>query len=349
MPDSVMQIVRKTGQMPTNAGAATNEGDDSPPAFFFVLNPLDFEGGLPIDFGNHCTVRRAASWEMIYIRTMLQSVHNPYFEPKTSYEAESVENRLPDGSVSHSFVPIAESKWRYTVVSVDGTERQRFLDLEWCCNLLSPAFEIGFMAMPHQLKGKGWGHLYGHNPAKLFSYWDSGVRFTEKPQVMPRSEIVALGEYWEAAGRLAPESFVKKALHSLDEIRLLPDASEPTVLALFGIIESLTTHIPEPKDTLDSIRRQLRNKMKLLRKRFARPIEAAAYFDSSLAGDSEKLWNKLYDYRSKLAHGATPDFSRDFKGLKQRRNVALFLKEIVRLLVIVGLKEEDFLSDLRDC
>jgi hypothetical protein len=343
-----MMAVRRTGSLPDGSALATHVNTTCPPTFLFVLNPLDFESGLPFDFAPQCTIRRAADWELVSIRETLGWLRFPNHSPPTSYEANCMEVKTPTGA-TYSFEPLPKEKWRYTVVSVDGGYDDKVRLLEWCGSLLSPALEIGFTGTPIQFDNRNWVYGCCHNPTKLFAFWESRARFGESAKLMPNAELVALGNYWAAVQQLAPDSFVRKALESFDQTRLLPDFSAAVALALFGIVESLVTHIPEPKDTLDSLRRQLRTKMKLLRKRFVRPIDLNVYFDTCIIADEEKLWNKLYDYRSRLAHGGSTDFAKDFRALTNCGQVVLFLRETVRLLLVIGLHEEVFLSDLRDC
>ncbi len=92
--------------------------------------------------------------------------------------------------------------------------------------------------------------------------------------------------------------------------------------------------------------------MKLLRKRFSKPLELdpLAFFGIAKTQDEPYAWGILYSYRSKIAHGSSVDFNDSkIKQLKDKPSICKFLRETVAQLLILGLKDEEFISDLRDC
>lgn len=300
------------------------------PSFAFVISPRDFEQ-LPFEIADGHVLRRATDAEIVRIKSALKWVLGAPLMPYVNYEHDSIRGRLP------------REQWRYTVVSQrpdDDISR-----LEQCANLLSPSLDLG----PRFLSSDIGEALVQHG-GRIFAFFTSPERVRAKTLLIPSTQLCALRSYFAwAKDRLSADSFVLKGLEAFDEIRVLPSASDAIVLAQFGIIESLVTHVPEPKDTLDSVRRQLRGKLKLLSKRFVERVDPSRFFDTSLLPSDEKLWNKLYDCRSRIAHGGTPDFQKEFKALAGYAQVDSFLREVCRLLLIQGISDESFLSDLRDC
>ncbi|GAB5558470.1 MAG: hypothetical protein SynsKO_01170 [Synoicihabitans sp.] len=194
-----------------------------------------------------------------------------------------------------------------------------------------------------------WAHAPSWNSKQLFSYWDSNNVFRFQVGHITDDSIKTLNECIEAAELKSDTSLIIQALNDYGRIGMLPEYTDAANLAYFSCLEKLLTHKPEPKDTIDSIRRQLRTKLKLLRKRFARTIEFENYIDSSTLTTDSKIWNKLYDYRSTIAHGGTVDFAKEFKALRGVENITQLLKETLRLTIIEGLLNEEFLLDLKDC
>ena len=86
--------------------------------------------------------------------------------------------------------------------------------------------------------------------------------------------------------------------------------------------------------------------MNLLSKRFERPLDYKSFFGID---SSDKVWGKLYDYRSHLAHGDEPDFGKRFKILQKSANAIKFLKEASKLLIKLALAEPQLISDLKQC
>jgi len=161
------------------------------------------------------------------------------------------------------------------------------------------------------------------------------------------SQIARIGEHY-ARIKALPEgaSFVAHALKNFYAMRAIPSRSDIRVIGYFAIIESLVTHAPRSAETLDSINHQVVNKLILLGKRFERQIPFDQYF---LDAPPEKLWQLLYSYRSAVAHGGTPDFRRKLLLLKSQEPVVQFLKEVIKELLIFGMKEYAFLADLKNC
>jgi hypothetical protein len=139
---------------------------------------------------------------------------------------------------------------------------------------------------------------------------------------------------------------IRKALNNFSQLKSLPRQSQLVTLGYFSIIEALVTHKPRLNESLDSLNHQVSTKMVLLSKRFQRHLDYDFHFGQI---EKEKVWKQLYGYRSALAHGIHADFDSEFKNLKDLKNVLGFLKETVKLTLLLALKEPEFLADLKKC
>ena len=125
-----------------------------------------------------------------------------------------------------------------------------------------------------------------------------------------------------------------------------PTADRLTILGYFTVVESLLTHRPDPKDPTDSITRQIRSKVRLLGNRMVPKLDYGAFKEK----DNGNVWSSLYEYRSVLAHGGTPDFSRGkLKQLPSEQAVISFLQMACRRLLRHALLEPLLCADLKDC
>jgi hypothetical protein len=98
------------------------------------------------------------------------------------------------------------------------------------------------------------------------------------------------------------------------------------------------------KDAGDSITHQMKGKIPLLSKRFRRPLDYSPFGNIS----EDKVWSRLYSYRSCLAHGGVADFKRgDLTLLKSQGHAIAFLRQAVRSLVRHSFKEPQLLRDLK--
>jgi hypothetical protein len=133
---------------------------------------------------------------------------------------------------------------------------------------------------------------------------------------------------------------VRIAVQNFSSLRDISNGSDLVIVGLFAIIESLITHAPRSSESLDSINHQITNKIILLRKRFSRDVLPKAYF---MDATEDKIWKKLYSYRSAVAHGTPVNFDGDHQILKDRITVIKFLQDNIKELIILGLKEPEFL------
>ncbi len=63
----------------------------------------------------------------------------------------------------------------------------------------------------------------------------------------------------------------------------------------------------------------------------------------------QKIWQKLYSYRSCLAHGKIPNFNKEFQILVDNRSILTFLKENIKELFKIALNDPEFVTDLKKC
>ena len=57
----------------------------------------------------------------------------------------------------------------------------------------------------------------------------------------------------------------------------------------------------------------------------------------------------MYLYRSNVAHGGTPDFSKELRLLVNHESALQLVKETVKAVIRQALNEPQLLLDLKDC
>jgi len=107
----------------------------------------------------------------------------------------------------------------------------------------------------------------------------------------------------------------------------------------------LLTHQPKKTDTIDSITRQVKQKVLLLDNRWEPRIDYSAFAECK----PDKIWSKMYDYRSCLAHGANPDFKKDLHQLGDPDRPLKLLKQTVKSVLRQAVIEPQLILDLRNC
>lgn len=123
--------------------------------------------------------------------------------------------------------------------------------------------------------------------------------------------------------------------HRINHLRLLGH---------FGLIEALITH--EPGASGQRLSHQVRTKMTLLMRRFHRELPPRNFFalDDPLAA-----WTMLYRVRSCYAHGGTADFSTTFKQIQSVPKAFRFVRESLKRLIVLALDEPQLIFDLKNC
>jgi hypothetical protein len=127
-----------------------------------------------------------------------------------------------------------------------------------------------------------------------------------------------------------------------DTDRLRPDSVLLT-LSYFSILESLITN---GRIDMESITHQLKNKLKLILRRVANPPDGSLIFGGITY---DKLWSKLYGFRSDIAHGNVYEFPKDYPMLKSIGLVNDYLDTVLAAVIRLAIDEPELVEDLRLC
>ncbi|MFT4758349.1 MAG: hypothetical protein ACI9XO_001759 [Paraglaciecola sp.] len=131
-------------------------------------------------------------------------------------------------------------------------------------------------------------------------------------------------------------------MESFNEINKLHNSSDFKLLSYFSVLESLLTH--KPKDSGDSITRQIKSKIPLINNRLSSPIDLKLFFDQ---GNEDTIITKLYGLRSSIAHGER--ITKVEPILKSKLNVLVFMEHIVKEFICQALLEPQLFTDLKRC
>lgn len=314
-------------------------------SFVFVLNNIDVHGELPVEVApghyfkkaNNQQIGHFKKWIILYLQPVWISL--PY-----EIEIKKVPSDKP-GSFTYQQSDLPENMHRYWVIEFEGTNSE-IHDIDSAASLLRHDFELGFIFISKN-KSRPWGGgTIQHGPS-LFNFFNTSG-FNRQPAVsITNMELHEIRENYELIKKISPEyPHISRALRKLWTLRSLPRPSELVIIGLFSIIESLVTHPPKLTESADSITHQIKTKIPLLRKRFQRELNYDQYFNPA---SEETFWSRLYRYRSCIVHGEEPNFQNDLQILKGRDNILEFLKETVKLLLLLSLKEPVLVTDLKKC
>ena len=120
-------------------------------------------------------------------------------------------------------------------------------------------------------------------------------------------------------------------------MEIIPQESPFRIVSIFSIIELLIT--TNPKNVGEqSISRQLSNKIGFLYNNFFQNFSIDEYFKGSDSNSIYTIIDKLYSYRSDIAHGNIPKLEKELIIIQQNmENVLPFLNELlINLFCILG-------------
>jgi hypothetical protein len=275
-------------------------------------------------------LRRATFEETRDLKSLLETLMQ---FPKTFWW----EYQLP---LQGTLVHMPEAEWRYFVIEFSGTNHV-LCELDEAFTLARVGLELGFTLLRSQAGGPfdGWtmnqGKLFHHLESRPLPFVD--VSGSEVEQIRHLHE-----RYVNHNNNLIDVKRLTRELMSMDT---LPRTSPLRFLGYFATLESALTHNPKKTDTIDSITRQVKKKIALLDNRWSPRIDYRALsFEKP-----DKIWPTMYEYRSCLAHGGTPDFSRDLSLLKDHKTAFDIRQQTVKATIRQALQEPQLIADLKDC
>ena len=326
--------------------------EDEGECFFFVLNPLTISGTVPFELIPGCFLQKPNRDQLRLIQERLDGFRIPGGWPKSvhlGYNSHWVPlpNAKPGSGAGQLEMIASETDWKYWVVRYVGKlphkrdENSIIGKLRCAADLIANDLDIGF------------GFLYAPPPYGPMFFLTDNATFTyvtehqlqnDPIEISPADlgQIATNFSLVQAAEKQNPKIY--KLAQQFASLKSMPRNSDMQVLGCFSILEALFTHKPKMNEA-DSLTHQIRTKMPMLSARFfERKVDYNGRFGNT---PPETIWKAFYDYRSKLAHGDQPEIKADFQQLKDFPTAVGFLKEAVKLSLLLGLKDPDLLEYLK--
>lgn len=309
-------------------------------SFCFILTPLEVEGDLPFEVIPGHFIQRADAEQIGLIKQKLTPYFEPFFSPQ--YEFDWVPQA--DGGSGVTKRQLKQELWRYWVITFPGSN-QEFGKLNMAASLLREQIELGFA---FQFFDEPIGATSFTWSADFLSSFFRSIEARQND--VSNISTACLKEMSENHAALkAAESAhprIYRAVHQFHYLKSLPRQSSMLIVGYFSIIEALIAHKPRLQESLDSINHQLQSKLILLSKKFQRRVDYSAHFGKL---NEERIWKRLYAYRSAIAHDPLVEVDTEFKELGGQTKIRSFLSEVVKLLLLFGLEDPEFLADLKNC
>jgi hypothetical protein len=304
----------------------------------FVLNISEIEAGTDVSLADRHQLRKASEEEVAAIKDVLTN-----HAAETDWGLWQNGEQVVEGDAT-TYKSLPQEEWRYFVIAFDGSN-STVVEVERALSIAAFEIKIAFTILPQIFPGRKTPILI-YSPPRLFS---QVRRMASK--TLPAIKVTAKGTnairqlreqlQTNSDRGLNLEGFIQRIL----EMDALPHESPLLFLGYFAVLESLLTHKVKETDTIDSITRQIKQKVILLDNRWEPSIDYGPFHGTK----PDRIWSTMYSYRSDLAHGGTPDFAKDLKVLGDHHRALSLLKQTVKSVLRHALIEPQLILDLRNC
>jgi len=318
--------------------------------FIHILSNIqisDYHKGIELVKNN--IFRKATPKEILLIKNELKKIPILHGiednDRKFIYEYESGKVKT-DEYTTYEKINLNEDDFKYWIIEFDNNHQVQFLEL--AINLINNSFELGFTFIYSDTNQEKVSIMYSDYIINKYKNMECNY-YNYKTTAVDIDEIISIQKiYKRLMENSEKELFIKYSIDNFNSLKYIDDNSNLLFVGYFSIIESLVTHSPRLKESLDSISHQIVNKLNLLQKFFLRQVDYNKYFNSL---GQDKVWSKLYSYRSDIAHGNPISFEKEakYKALKSKKNIKLFLEEIIKNLILVAINNPELLCDLKKC
>ncbi|MBL9125189.1 MAG: hypothetical protein JNG90_16250 [Planctomycetaceae bacterium] len=307
--------------------------------FIHAVNVGHLDGSSSYSFADGVLLRRASAREIQTLQRLLKATldQSAIFPPRNPYQTATKTLRTNESTLTFETRKLPRREWRYHVIEFSGNNciAHDFADAS---TLTRHRIRLGSMVMRTDAgSALGWSSNDLRFLNELKDDDDAILALTLQDVADIRDVYDKLRKYDNASINL------RDAITKYQHLDLIPFGSPMRFLGYMAIVESLITHRPDPSDPYSSLTRQVRQKMLLLDRRARIEIPYGRFGKAP----REQIWNRLYEYRSTVAHGAVMKFGGKFECLKDAETVTKFLERVVVAVMRLALDETQLVADLK--
>lgn len=313
--------------------------------FSFIGLPIEYSTKLPFNLSENLKINKPSKKQLKLIKSYLDELGSQS-SFKRPFENKNVVEEKDDVAWQNErfidLIPLKKKDWLYSVVEFKSEPRgfenpsQEIIDLR-IAGLISEKKFVILRSFLTELKF-GWG-----NNIESYDHLEQ-IFLEDKEYRWDKSDLLKLKKTYSEVENIRDNH--PDIYHSLKLYLSIPKIvgyNELICLGLFSIIESVLTH--NPKTGADSISHQIKTKVKLLSNRFDQEIDYSIFENVPV----KTLWKKLYDFRSRIAHGGKIEFEKQFQILKSSYEVQVFLEKFLKTLLRNAITEPQLYTDLKEC
>jgi hypothetical protein len=328
--------------------------------FYFIGNIIESDIKSPILLKYGYEIKRASSDQIKVIKTKFEKVYEAaqlFWLNINPYECEFIYTGDVNSGTIESLQNI--DQWKYWILeldcSIDEYEKQNDL-IKKNIQIIDSAFLLsdfniqllwGFLHYRVKESDVSISAISGQDFRPL-NYFKSTKNINPKTTKINSNfvnEINQLVTQIEQIFDNERHNQLQKVINDLVSYFEIPPKSPYRIIGLFAIFEHLLT----ANESGNSINKQLQTKLNLLNNRFSKKLDIYKFFKLSSGFKFEIIIDKLYSYRSDIAHGNPIDFKNKLQVLNNIELVEDFLLTLAKRTIKQALYEPDLIHDLKKC
>jgi len=311
--------------------------------FFIVSNVLDVRVQLPVEITPKLRLAKADDAQISAIQSWLTAMSPGFVNPRSYYEKHWTTTVHSKTSSSTSPSPLERKDWRYYILSFAGYGNETY-DLFRAANLVEPGLNAFAQIYTTKEFGAGTVTGWGGDSVQALTAYEA-----PQSQILQTFDEAAVAELISCHRCLlgldkSKHPGIERSVEVLQRLKRISRGTDLRVLGLFAILEMLLTHNPNDKEIGDSLSHQISTKVPLLSARFSSPLDYGCF---EVGVTETTIWKRLYEYRSKIAHGELAEINGRLSVLRSREVATAFLEQAVRRVVRHALNEPALVDALK--
>ena len=326
---------------------------------YYIEDLIELSVDVEIDLGLNLRIRVATTEEQAIIKSLISGFgYSPRLEVACyRFHEYSIKKRLPEGGVE--LKKRNEKDFRYFVLEEIEKTGQYNQAYAKALLLTDKEFFIpfGFARMTNPEGGISIKYSFDSELSANTYFNDKNIVMVERKPEFPKdftdddkdqasNNLVLLNDFDKIKENYP---YVNKALDDFFKISEISNHSVFKIVTYFACLELLL--VDTNFDKLKSIRLQLESKLDLLNNRIDEPVLVSDYIKGPDTLTLGKIIGIAYNYRSSIAHGDFVDFEKKLQIFSKTStmDILIFLRTVLKRIIIFALKEPQLITDLKKC
>ena len=275
--------------------------------FIFLGDILQVENNQGYSIVDNYILRKAHSQQIKTIKKYLDEYKKLYAVNIFEHDKRDVKSGTFKGG--YEFSPVNKKDWNYWAIEHTNSQMEAKFYRTLALSSLDLTVLFESVLVDNVYRGIIQKELSSIN------FFINNKGFNLEPKIINEQTLAEVRYIYNAINEFELKKhkfdFIEKAISDFIKLKDISRDSPFMILGYFSILEILLTTNKSKNIIENSINHQLQKKIKLLNNRLDNPLNFLDYFKGSNTNTTEKIIEKLYQYRSDIAHGNISDFEKE--------------------------------------